>query len=52
MSYSIRVFCPTCNDIFPLIMPEHPTDDFDLDKAKCTHCNKMGLKQLQSNLSE
>ncbi len=48
MTYSIRVFCPTCNDIFQFPIPEHPTEDFDLEKAKCTHCDNTGLKQLEA----
>ena len=48
MTYTIRVFCPTCNDIFAFPMPEHLTEDFDLEKAKCTHCNNTGIKQLES----
>ncbi len=49
MTYSIRVFCPTCNDYFHFPMPENLTEDFDLDKAKCAHCNNVGLKQMFDN---
>jgi len=48
MTYSMRVFCPTCNDIFQFVISEKQTVDFDLEKAKCTHCDNTGLKQLES----
>lgn len=46
MTFSIRVFCPTCNNIFPFPLPERPADDFDIEKVKCIHCDKVGMKQI------